>query len=284
MCESIIIKLQNYKKNPIFVPESIVLVIQTSKNRYTMETSNPVFTNKVVISEQDSKTARMTINGTVAKTVFLVGLLACSSLFVWSKLVTGKVDEIQTILRFSLPLTFVLGWITYFKPEWARFTTPVYALSQGVLIGFFSSIAEKIVPGIVGQAIPLTIAILYGMLFLYVTGLVKVTHKLRTMILSAMVALMLTYAMEFILSFFGMQVPFIHQTGTLSILFSIGIIVLASFTLLLDFDAISQSQKKQIPKHMEWYYAYGLLISLIWLYIEIINLLIKSKASSKRQG
>ena len=246
-----------------------------------METSNPVFTNKVVISERETKSARMTINGTVAKTVVLVALLACSSLYVWSKLVTGKIDEIQTLLQFSLPLTFVLGWVTYFRPTWARFTTPLYALSQGVLIGFLSSIAEKIVPGIISQAIPLTISILYGMLFLYVTGLVQVTHRLRTVLLSAMTALMLTYLLEFILSFFGMKVPFIHQTSTVSILFSIGVVVLASFTLLLDFEAIFQNQKK-IPKQMEWYYAYGLLISLIWLYVEIIKLLIKSKASKRK--
>ena len=96
-----------------------------------------------------------------------------------------------------------------------------------------------------------------------------------------MTALMLTYLLEFILSFFGMKVPFIHQTSTVSILFSIGVVVLASFTLLLDFEAIFQNQKK-IPKQMEWYYAYGLLISLIWLYVEIIKLLIKSKASKRK--
>lgn len=247
-----------------------------------IETSNPVVKKKVVLARADA-IARMTINGTIIKTVVLVGLLSCSSLFVWSKLITNKVGEIQTILQFSLPLTLILGWVTYFKPKWSPFTTPVYALSQGVLIGFFSSIAEQIVPGIISQAVPLTISVLLGMLLLYLTKLVRVTHKLQTIVIGAITALMLTYFFEWILSFFSIRVPFIHETGPVGIIFSLAMVFLASFTLLLDFEAIYQNEKIGAPKYMEWYYAYGLLISIVWLYSEVMKLLLKSKVSKQRR-
>ena len=217
-----------------------------------MQSSNPIITNKIALSATDSKAARMTINGTVLKSMTLVGLLACSSIFVWMKLKNGNIESIQMLLKFSTPITFVLGWITFLKPKWSRFTAPIYAVSQGVLVGFFSSIAERVVPGIISQAIPLTISVLCGMLLLYLTGLVRVTRKLQTIILGGILTVALTYAVEWIISFFGVRVPYIHETGPIGILISLVMVILASFTLLLDFEAIRINQESGAPGMVLW--------------------------------
>lgn len=250
-----------------------------------MEISNPVLHNSHLVSHHmGASVARMTINGTILKSFILLGLLTCSSFFAWSKFVHNQAAEIQYLLQFSLPLTFLVGWLTYFKPSWSFITSPIYALSQGLLVGGFSATINHFLPGLVSQAIPLTFCVLFSMLLLYAIGLIQVARRLRTIIVTSIVAVFFCYLLEWILAFFDMGIPYVHKSGPLGIIISLVVVTLASFTVLLNVEFIVQSQKKGLPKYMEWYCAYGLMVALIWLYIGIIlNLLFKTSMSSSKK-
>ena len=176
----------------------------------------------------------------------------------------------------------LVGFIIPFKPNWSPILAPLYALCQGTVVGCVSSIAEMIYPGVVSQAIPITFFVLFGMLLLYSSGLIKVTKKFRAMIMVSIVSLFFTYLLDLILRFFGMNIPYIHETGPLGIAFSAGVVVIAAFSLLLDFEFIVKSESYGSPKYMEWFCAYGLMISLVWLYLRILELLVKMSKSKRR--
>lgn len=247
-----------------------------------MRTSNPVFRDAMTMYRAKTDVVHMSIQGTILKAVLLVSLLTFSSLFVWLNFDAHKMGQIRFLLRCSVPLTFLVGWVTYFKPHWSYLTAPVYALSQGILVGAISSMAETFFPGVVGQAIPLTFFVLFGMLLLYTTGMIQVTHRLRTVIFVSMIAVFMTYLIEWIgIRFFQKEILYIHQGGMMGIVFSTFVVLLAAFTLLLDFEFIVRCQRSGAPKYMEWYCAYGLMVTLVWLYIRILEFLVRTSRRNR---
>lgn len=218
----------------------------------------------------------MTVNGTVWATASLLVLVVAAGVFGWN-----SVDV--TAESVSLPgwlLPVMLGGLgvavlTIFKPKLARFTAPVYALLEGALLGAISGLYNSAYDGIVIQAVGLTIGVFAIMLFLFATKLIEVTDKLRMGIVAATGAIALVYVANMVLSLFDAEVPFLHDTGPMGIGISLVIVGVAAFNLLLDFDFVQRGVAAGAPKHVEWYAAFGLLVTIVWLYLELLRLLAK---------
>lgn len=175
--------------------------------------------------------------------------------------------------------TFILLMITIFNKKAAPYTVPLYCLAEGVVLGGISAMADAMYPGIANQAICLTFGILTALLLLYKSKLIAVTDNFRLGVYSATFGILIVYVLNMILSFFGVSfMGSLFGNGTIGIVFSLFVIGIASMNLVLDFDFIEQGAKHGAPKYMEWYGAFGLMITLIWLYIEILNLLMKLRS------
>jgi len=178
---------------------------------------------------------------------------------------------------------FVVAIITTFKPTLAPWTAPIYAALEGAFLGALSQLVEMrfaaAYPGIALQAVMLTCGTLLVMLFLYSSGIVRVTERLKAGIMMATGAVMLFYVASMLLSLFGVSIPFVFSATPIGIAFSLFVVGLAAFNLLLDFDFIEEGARSQAPKYMEWYGAFGLMVTLIWLYLEMLRLLQKLASS-----
>jgi uncharacterized YccA/Bax inhibitor family protein len=228
-----------------------------------------------------SRSTAMTVQGTVGKTFGLLAILSATA--IWSWTATGQ-GQMQPVVLMGAGIGgFILAMLTIFRPALAPWTAPVYAAFEGVFLGMLSYLIEHSVgkgyPGIAIEAVSLTCGTLFCMLFAYTTGLIRVTDRLRAGIVAATGALCLVYMISIVLMLFGVQVPFLNManpsTTMISIGFSVFVVGLAAFNLLLDFDFIEQSARSGAPKYMEWYGAFGLMVTLVWLYLEILRLLRK---------
>jgi uncharacterized YccA/Bax inhibitor family protein len=231
----------------------------------------------------------MRMGGTMSASAVLLALVVVAGWFGWQAVtvdVVGVQANGREITEVSMPPWLILSWIgglvlaivTIFKPKVARITAPLYALAQGLMLGAISHIYEVDFNGIVLQAIGLTIGVFVMMLVLYATGTIKVTDRLRTGIIAATGAVFLVYLVSIVLSFFGVDVPMIHDAGPIGIGFSLLVVGIAAFNLLLDFDFIERGVAMGAPKYMEWFGAFGLMVTLIWLYLEILRLLGKLRS------
>ncbi len=218
---------------------------------------------------------RMTINGTINKTVILLVLLMIPAYWLWNVFSVSGEAAVTPWLYGGLFGGLIFAFITIFKKTWAPFTAPIYALLEGLVIGGLSAIFEARFPGIVFQAVALTFGTLFALLVAYRSGLIKVTQKFRLGVVAATGAIFLVYFVSLIIGFFGVNVPFIYSGGTFGILFSLFVVVIAALNLVLDFDFIEKGAEHGAPKFMEWYGAFGLIITLVWLYIEFLRLLSK---------
>lgn len=247
-----------------------------------MQSSNPALaTDPFNQVSYGSSTDRMTIRGTVMKTAFLLLLVLLPASWIWKQLYTGgsAATHLQAWMYGGLFAGFILSLVTIFKKEWSAVTTPLYAVAEGLFLGGISGIFEQMYPGIVTQAVSLSIGTLIVMLTIYQAGWIQVTDKFKMGIVAATGGIALVYLVAIVLGFFGVQVPFIAENGWFSILFSLFVVGVAALNFILDFDLIEQGAKRGAPKYMEWYGAFALMITLIWLYIEILRLL--SKINSK---
>jgi uncharacterized YccA/Bax inhibitor family protein len=222
---------------------------------------------------------RMTFGGTLASTAVLLVLLVAAGAVGWMS-VDRPTNEFETLTIpgwFWLPLIGGLGvaFLTVFKPHLARFTAPLYAVLQGLVVGTISAIYDYQFSGIVLQAVGLTIGVIGIMLFLYATRIIKVTEKLRMGIVAATGAVCLIYIVSLVANLFGADVPYIHDNGLIGIGFSLAVVGIAAFNLLLDFDLIEAGVAKGAPSYMEWYASFGLLVTIVWLYLEMLRLLSK---------
>ncbi|WP_301109367.1 Bax inhibitor-1/YccA family protein [Sporosarcina sp.] len=224
----------------------------------------------------DSTRQVMTINGTVNKTFLLFILLCATATFTWSQYFAG--NNIQPLMLIGLIGGFVVALITIFVKKIAAYTAPLYALLEGLAIGGISAMYETQFAGITTQAILLTFGTLFSLLFIYKSGWIKVTQNFRMGVFAATGAVFFVYIADLILRFFGMNVPFIHETGLVGIIISVVIVVIAALNLVLDFDFIEEGANQQAPKYMEWYGAFGLMITLVWLYLEILRLISKLRS------
>lgn len=214
----------------------------------------------------------MTISGTVAKTAFLLALVVGAGMWGWSLVEpeTGS-NAIPGWWFVVLIGAVVLAIVTAFKPKLAVFTGPLYALTQGVVIGAISHIYNVAFEGIVLQALLATSAVFVGMLVLFVTGAIKVTERFRGIVIGATLGIALFYLLSFVLVLFGVSLPFF--SGGLGIVFSVIIVGVAALNLMLDFDMIVRGTSAGAPRYYEWYGAFGLMVTIVWMYIEILRLI-----------
>jgi uncharacterized YccA/Bax inhibitor family protein len=233
-----------------------------------MRSSNPaLLTNPFsggfgLVSESNA----MTIRGTVNKTAILLILVLLPAAWVWKQFsIAGyNPSSVQTWMMIGLIAGFVLSLATIVKKNWAPITAPLYAVAEGLFLGGVSGIFEKNYPGIVAQAVSLSIATLLIMLAAYKGGWIRPTEKFKWGVIAATGAIALVYFASIILSFFHVNVPFINGSGIFSILFSLFVVGIAALNFILDFDFIEQGSRGGVPKYM---------VTLIWLYIEILRLL-----------
>lgn len=221
----------------------------------------------------------MTIGGTVSAAAVLLVLLLAAGCVGWAQV--SPSPEGVRIPGWILPAVLVglgVAVLTFFKPKLARFTGPVYALVEGVLLGAISHVYNLRYGGIVVQAVGLTVAVFAIVLFLYATRIIKVTDKLRMGIVAATGAVFVVYMVSLVLRLFGADVPFIHDATPIGIIISLVVVVIAAMNLLLDFDFIEQGAAKGAPKYMEWYGAFGLVVTIVWLYLELLRLLSKIRS------
>ena len=227
-----------------------------------------------------SDAGTMTVNGTVHRTGMLLVLLLVAASFTWSKF-TGP-ESMPAVLPWLMTGAIgglVVALITVFKKTWAPVTAPAYAVLEGLFLGGFSAMMELRFPGIVLQAVGLTFGTLAALLFAYRSGLIRATENFKLGVVAATGGIFLLYLANIVMGFFGHSIGFIHESGWMGIAFSAVVVVVAALNLVLDFDFIEEGAAQGAPKYMEWYAAFGLMVTLIWLYLELLRLL--SKLSSR---
>ncbi len=259
---------------------------------FSQRTSNPVLKDDVFASAGSFTSGQvMTIQGMVNKSLLLLALLVASGIWIWhmvtpqvipgmgmealAEKISGGISKAMPFMIGGGILGFILAMVTMFKREWCGFTAPAYAVCEGLVLGGISAIFELKYPGIVTQAVILTLGTLFCLLMAYKTRIIKVTEKFRLGVRVATMAIGLLYLVSFILGFFHIQIPFMVGSSLLSIGLSLFIVGIAALNLVLDFDFIERGAEQGAPKYMEWYGSFALMVTLVWLYIEILNLLSK---------
>lgn len=228
-----------------------------------------------------ASTQTMTINGTVNKTAFLLLLTVLTAAFAWSQTFTapGVLAPGAMVYVWGGAIGgFILALVTTFKKEWSPITGPLYALVEGFFLGAISAIYNAQFEGIVLQAVTLTFGTLFALLFAYRSGLIKATENFKLGVVAATGGIMLVYLATIALRLFGIDMPYIHDSGIIGIGFSLFVVVIAALNLVLDFDFIESGAEAGAPKYMEWYGAFGLMVTLVWLYVEFLRLLAKLRS------
>ena len=256
-------------------------------NRTALQTfgrsGNPMFRSNAfqpdaTFDETDS-TQRMTLAGAINKTGILLVLCLVSAGYVWNQFFqSSEPPAVNGLMMLGLLGGLAMAIVTIFKRQWAGLTAPAYALLQGLALGGISAMFELQYPGIVIQAVGLTFGTLALLLLAYKTGLIKPTENFRLMIVAATGGIALLYLVSFVMGFFGSSVGFIHSNGLFGIGFSLFVVAIAALNLVLDFDFIEAGAEQGAPKYMEWYGAFSLMVTLVWLYLEILRLLAKLRS------
>ena len=249
------------------------------RQHLTMRSANPALNaNTFKGLSYSASSDVMTINGTVNKTALSLLLLMTTALYVWN-LPIGS-PKASALMMMGIFGGLGVAILTAFKPHLAPKTVPAYALLEGLFLGGISKFFDSMYPGIANQAIFLTFGILGALLLAYKSGLIKPTENFKLGVAAATGGVFFVYMASWILGFFGVNMPIITGNSNMSIIFSLVVIGIAAMNLVLDFDFIEEGSEKGAPKYMEWYGAFGLLVTLIWLYLEIIRLL--AKLNSRR--
>jgi uncharacterized YccA/Bax inhibitor family protein len=253
-----------------------------------MRTANPALNAQTFVNTGPiiQTSNNMTLSGTINKTGFCLLLLCLTASWVWSQfnaavLIGGPSAGMAAATPWLLLGTIgglVVAIFTVFKKTAAPITAPLYSLVEGLAVGGISAMFEARFPGIVIQAVGLTFCTCFGLLLAYRSGLIKVTQNFRLGVFAATGGIMFFYLISFMLSFMGISVPLIHGSGLMGIGFSLFVVAIAAMNLVLDFDFIESGVEQGAPKYMEWYAAFGLMVTLVWLYIEILRLLSKLRS------
>lgn len=236
---------------------------------------NPVFNENVVTREQILESEPMTVNGAINKAFILFALLLGASAVVWDLFFKGFTDKAGMLGMVGFVTSIISFVVIMFNRKAIAIAAPVYAASEGLLLGGISAMFEKAYPGIAIQAIGGTFAALFSLLFLYRIGAIKCTDKFRSVIFISTLSIAGIYLINLIGSFFGMHIPQIQTSSNIGIGFSVIVVGIAALNLIIDFDFIEQGAQRMLGKSYEWYGAFGLMVTLVWLYIEILNLLAK---------
>jgi uncharacterized YccA/Bax inhibitor family protein len=248
-----------------------------------VKTANPALSVKAFTGLErhlDAENA-MTVQGAVNKTGMLLVCVVAGACWTWHLFFGSPTPDLAVVTPWMLIGAiggFILALVTIFKQSWAPVTAPIYSVLQGLFIGGISSWAESQYPGIAIQAVGLTFGTLLALLAAYSSGLIKVTENFKLGVVAATGGIAIVYFISIVLGLFGIRVPLIYENGLVGIGFSLVVVVIAALNLVLDFDFIESGARTGLPKYMEWYAAFGLMMTLIWLYIEILRLLIKIRS------
>ncbi len=244
-----------------------------------MRTSNPALNERAFQGERAVLGDTMTLQGTVNKTGVLLICAVATAAWTWNLFLHSHSP--QTVMPLALIGGIgglIVAMVTIFKKEWSGITAPIYALLEGLVLGSISALLEVRFPGIAIQAVSLTFGTLVVLLLAYRSGLIAVTEKFRLGIIAATGGIALFYIVEIVLGFFGIHFTAINGSGAIGIGFSVFVVIIAALNLVLDFDFIETGVRVGAPKYMEWYGAFGLMVTLIWLYFEILRLLSKLRS------
>jgi uncharacterized YccA/Bax inhibitor family protein len=223
----------------------------------------------------------MTVQGTIHRTGILLLCAMATAFWTWNQfLTTQDAASVSVPMMIGVFGGLIMALVTTFKKEWSPITAPIYALLEGLFLGGLSAILEMRFPGIAIQAVGLTFGTCFCLLAAYRSGMIRATRKFTIGIVAATGGICLVYLLNMVIGLFGIQVPGIFGGGPVGILFSLIVVVIAALNLILDFSFIEQGVQNGAPKYMEWYSAFGLMVTLVWLYLEILRLL--SKLRSRR--
>lgn len=251
-----------------------------------MKTSNPALGDKTFQNLASSgyggmidAANRMSLSGTVNKTGVLLVCAMATAAWVWHMFVQSRdMADVGPYLALGAIGGLVMAMVTIFKKEWSPVTAPIYAALEGLVLGGLSAMFDLRYPGVAFQAVGLTFGTLFVLLFAYTSRIIKVTEKFRMGIVAATGGIMLFYLAEMILGFFHVQFLEINSGTGLGIVFSLIVCGIAALNLVLDFDFIERGVAYGAPKYMEWYGAFGIMVTMVWLYLEILRLLTKMRS------
>jgi uncharacterized YccA/Bax inhibitor family protein len=252
-----------------------------------MKTSNPALGQNTFSSFAQSQyggplidaSARMSLSGTVNKTGLLLLCSMATAAWTWNSfLQTRDMSTVGPMVMVGALGGFIFAMITVFKKEWSPVTAPIYALLEGLVLGGMSAVLDARWPGIAMEAVGLTFGTLFVLLLAYKSGLIKVTQKFRLGVVAATGGIAMFYFLEIILGFFGVHFTTVNGPSLIGIGFSFFVVAIAALNLVLDFDFVEQGVGYGAPKYMEWYAAFGIMVTLVWLYLEILNLLAKMRS------
>ena len=233
-----------------------------------MRSGNPALNKNTFKNLTNTSGDLMTLDGAVNKTGISLLILMAAAYYTYS-------NAIMDYILIGFIGGFIVALVTIFKKDWSPITVPIYAVLEGLALGGVSAVYAHEYTGIVQQAIFLTFGIFFTLLFAYKTKVIKPTENFKLGVFAATGGIALIYMISIIMSFFGGEIPMIHDNGPLGIGFSLFVVVIASLNLVMDFDFIEEACENGAPKYMEWYGAFGLLVTLVWLYLEILRLLSK---------
>jgi uncharacterized YccA/Bax inhibitor family protein len=247
------------------------------------KSGNPALTEKIFdrsIGLQNTDV--MTVRGTLNKFGILFMLTMGTAGLAWKMAYSGV--NITTYMWVCVFGALGVAILTMFKMQWAAYLAPVYALLKGFALGgisaFYNFAFEKIAPNIITQAVAITFGVVIAMYLLYHFRIIRATERFKSIVITATVGLFFFYMIALVLRMFSINIPFLHEGSTIGIIFSLVVVALAAMNLILDFDMIEQGANRSAPKYMEWYGAFGLLVTIVWLYLEILRLL--SKLADRR--
>ena len=251
------------------------------------KSGNPALAEKrfkdTVLDQVVTHENAMTVNGTLQKFGFLFLMLMGTAFYAWKEVLGGG-GNAQLFIYVGAFGGLGLAILLVFKKEWAPYIAPAYALLEGLFVGaisaYYHAAFSAIAPGIILNAVGLTFGTAIAMYLLYSFKIIKATEKFKSIIITATAGIAIFYLIAMALGFFGIHIPFLHEGSALGIGFSLFVVVLAAMNLILDFDIIEKGAELGAPKYMEWYGAFGLLVTIVWLYLEILRLL--SKISGRK--
>jgi len=242
-----------------------------------LRTSNPAFAAKTftVNGVAAGYGPSMTISGTVNKAGILMLCVVATAIFAWSQATVNGPASVGGYIMLGAFGGFIVAMVTTFKKEWSPVTAPIYALLEGLFLGSLSAMLEMRYPGIAIEAVAATFGTCFCMLLAYRSGLIRPTQKFMIGVVAATGGIFVVYFLSMILGLFHITVPGIFGSGPIGVLFSLAVVTIAALNLILDFGMIEEGAHRGAPKYMEWYGAFGLMVTLVWLYLEIIRLLSK---------
>jgi uncharacterized YccA/Bax inhibitor family protein len=249
--------------------------------------SNPTLSEKIFTKSLDqTNTEVMTVRGTMQKFGFLMILVMAGAAYTWKLYYSFKVPTMMTFFYVGMIGGMICAFATIFVPRLAKYLSPAYAILEGFLLGGLSAIINESFkakyPNIIMEAVLLTFGVAFAVFLLYNFRIIQATNKFRAVILSSMIGIGIFYLIDIVLGFFGVNIPFMNfgDNSVIGIVVNLFVVVIAALSLVLNFDQIETGEKMGAPKYMEWYGAFGLLVTLVWLYLEILRLL--SRFSSNK--